>query len=175
MIVIGIIGPSGCGKSAAVHELVARGIVDVTPTYTERPRRRDEEELEHKFVSSKEFDAYVAQGMFLEVVRPFGLPFRYGLPQIIPHKAQSVHVVMVRAPFVSLLKKHYPDCLIFQIERSRELAEAELTRRQDESIGTRLNGFDEEIALGRKLADKVFVNDGTLTALVDKIEAALTT
>lgn len=173
MKIIGIIGPSGCGKSTLVHELVDRGSVTLTPTYTDRPARPGERAIEHVFVSVHELNNLIEQNMFLEVVTPFSLPYRYGLPRIIPRSSDSINLVMIRANFVGLLKKHYPESRIFQIERPKQLAVAELLKRNDDYHGTRLEQFDEEISQGRKLADKVFLNDGSVSKLVKQIENSI--
>src|SRR5436305_590449 len=82
--VVVFIGPSGSGKSTVVRELASRGLVTVHPTWTTRPRRADEQQgsLEHRFVSDGEFDELCRRGCFIETVRLFGLPYRYGLPPL---------------------------------------------------------------------------------------------
>src|SRR3954469_14447295 len=98
---LAFIGPSGCGKTSLLKELLRRKLVMITPTWTDRPPRPGEAVVEHQFVTAQEFTSKVETGLFLEVVQPFGLPFRYGMPQL-PPESDRVSVVMVRAPFVEL-------------------------------------------------------------------------
>ena len=79
------IGPSGTGKSSVVRGLADRGVVTVHPTWTTRPRRRDElaGSVEHHFVSEAEFLRRRDDGFFLHSVQMFGMPYWYGLPTIV--------------------------------------------------------------------------------------------
>jgi guanylate kinase len=172
MKIIGIIGPCGCGKSALVHELKARGVVSVTPTFTDRPKRPDEQSIEHAFVSPHKFDELIGQGKFLEVVKPFGLDYRYGLPE--PKPVYGTHpLVMTRAVFIGLFREHFPDNVIYQIETSKSEAELRLRSRGDKELGTRLSNFDNELQQGRQLSDRIFVNDHTIGMLASMVEAAI--
>src|SRR5437016_504890 len=64
------IGPSGAGKSSVVRGLADRGVIAVHPTWTTRPRRRDEREgsIEHHFVTESEFLRRRDDGFFLHSV-----------------------------------------------------------------------------------------------------------
>jgi len=157
---LAFIGPSGCGKSSVLGRLIARGLVNVTPTWTDRPQRPGEEELEHRFVTAKEFSAQAAAGAFAEVVQPFDLPYRYGMP-FLEHVPGQVSVVMIRAPFVTLFRKYYPHALVYQLEASYEFASRAVLARSPGGHGTRLSNFDTEIQAGRAAADRTFHNDGT--------------
>src|SRR5262245_1110257 len=104
--VVAIIGGSGSGKSSVVRELHRRGLVNVHPTWTTRPRRGDETggSLEHRFVTDKGFDRLEADGCFCDTVAMFGLPYRYGLPARRRRVPGRVDVVMVRAQLVDRLR-----------------------------------------------------------------------
>ncbi|HEX3082753.1 MAG TPA: hypothetical protein VHQ86_05915 [Candidatus Saccharimonadia bacterium] len=170
---LAFIGPSGCGKSALLAELARRGLIQVTPTWTDRPRRSGESELEHRFVDVATFDKLAAAGTFAEVVQPFGLPHRYGMAPLEAETGLLV-VVMVRAPFVARLREYYPGTVVYQLEASPEFARASVEARGDTEVGTRLSGFEAEIAQGRALADRVFTNSGQdLNSLADEVMRAL--
>ena len=159
LLPICIIGPSGCGKSTIVADLVRRELALIVPSWTDRPRRPGEEPLEHVFVSSIEFDRAEADNMFLGVVKPFDLPYRYGLPKLQIELGVPT-IVMLRAPFVSTFRSFYPNAPVYQIEASFRFAEKAVWARNDSDEGSRLSGFEKELALGRTVADRILVNDG---------------
>jgi guanylate kinase len=170
---LAFIGPSGCGKSSLLRELIDRGLVSVSPTWTDRPRRAGEETLEHEFVSATEFDQLVAAGHFAEVVQPFNLPYRYGLPLITT--ADTSTIVMIRAPFVKLFRHYYPAAQVYQLEASYDFAARAVADRNEADAGTRLSGFEQEVAAGRQLADRIFYNQAQpLAELADEVIAAMT-
>lgn len=170
---LGIIGPSGCGKSAIVRNLASRNIVTITPSWTDRPKRDYEEEVEHVFVSSEELTKAEEENRFIEVVKPFNLPYRYGMPRPI-EDLKNIALMMIRAQFVPLMLKHYPNSLVYQIEASYDFAKQNVLDRNDSDIGTRLEDFNKEIARGRKYAQRVFVNKfGLLEKITQDIEYCL--
>lgn len=175
--VLVLIGPSGSGKSTVARELHRRGVVAVTPSWTTRPRRRDELDgtIEHRFVSEDEFDVLDRDGFFLEVVQPFGLPYRYGLPEVQPAEAGRVPAVLVRAPLMSLVVKHFPERVVYQIEDTYDRARARILaqERSASQLGTRLDDYEGERRLGRQAADRVFVNSTSVTDLVTSVELAI--
>ena len=173
--VLSFIGPSGAGKSALVRELDKGGAIALNPSWTDRPRRMDELDgsAEHTFVTGEEFSELERSGFFLEVVQPFGLPYRYGLPRLI--RSERVPAIIVRAPMLKLVDKHFPRHRVYQVEcRLNSARKRLLDRGEKESrLGTRLEGFDAEAELGRNLADRVFYNEGTLEELVLQVTAAI--
>lgn len=175
--VLAIIGPSGSGKSSVVKVLADKGIVDITPTWTTRLPRPDENNYcpEHKFVSEEDFDKMDKSGGFLGVVRMFGLSFRYGLPRIMIPPSGKVPLVMLRAGLISLFAKHYSNFKIYQIEDSLKRVEERvyLRKKLGENLGSRLAGYEEEIVLGRRLAHRIFNNSSTIDKLVKQIEIAV--
>jgi len=176
--VLVVIGPSASGKSSLVRALHQRGLVRVHPTWTTRPRRSDETagSPEHRFVSDEAFDDLVASGFFLDTVTLFGLPHRYGLPRVAVSAEGPLDMVMLRAPLVARFARFVPDHLVYQIESDLEEARGRLLERG--CIGAELAGRlvdnGREVACGRRIADRVFVNDGDLDGLVDDVVAALT-
>lgn len=154
-----IIGPSGVGKSHIVSELVKKSTkFKVIPTWTDRPRRKDEIELEHRFVTTRQFDDLEKLASFLEVVRPFSLPFRYGFKKDqYAYLPDSVPLVLIRSSFVPLAKKHFKKMHIYQIEAPFSQVKSEVLNR-NVSNGTRLMQFDLEIIEGRHIADRIYQN-----------------
>jgi guanylate kinase len=165
-----VIGPSGCGKSSAVRRLCELGAVRVHPTWTTRPRRPDEAHgsLEHRFVDDATFDALAEHGAFLDTVSLFGLPHRYGLPPIRRSADGRVDVVMLRAPLVERFDRVVgPPRVVVQIEDDADRAAARLRARESsaEELRRRLADNERELVLGRRVADHVLVNDGTIAGL----------
>lgn len=177
MKVLAFIGPSGSGKSTVVRELDHRSVIAVTPSWTTRPRRDDEGDgvVEHRFVSDEEFDALERDGFFLEVVRMFGLPYRYGLPAITRPPPGVIPVVMVRASLLALVGAHYPHHVVYQIEASPALASSRLLQRSrtNRDIGARLDEASEERALGRRLAHRIFDGNRSVAQIVDAVQSAI--
>ncbi len=174
---LAFLGPSASGKSSVVRELERRGAITVTPSWTTRPRRADEAEgaIEHRFVDDTEFDELEATGYFLEVVILFGLPFRYGLPVVEPAPGGPVPAIMVRAPLMNLVERHFPDHVAYQIESPRELARQRLMAREidNSAVEARLRGHDDELLLGRTAADRVFLNTSSIDDLASAVEGAI--
>lgn len=172
--VLVFIGPSGAGKSSVVRELVARGVIEFHPSWTDRAPRTEELATggSHRFVSPGEFSHLQEEGYFLEVVQPFGLPFRYGLPPL--ESSGGIPTIMVRAAMLGLVARHYPAHTVYQIECSVELARFRLSHRQDgSSLGSRLEDFEKEVQLGRTLADRTFRNDSEFQSTVGEVLEAL--
>ncbi len=172
MRVLGIIGPSGCGKTTILKQLHGEGSVYVNPTYTERPKRKNEEELEHKFVSSEEFDRLEKSGFFIIVIKAFNLKYRYGVPKLEEEKGK-VSLVMLRAQLAPLLIKNYPDNVIYQIETPFFIAHQWMKKRGDKKIGSRMDDFNKEIEQGRKYAGRVFINKEDSAQCATEIKKAL--
>jgi guanylate kinase len=174
MKLLAFIGPSGAGKSTIVRELHRRGVVVVTPSWTTRPSRSGEDEIEHRFVSEKEFAELQRDGFFLEVVQMFGLPYRYGLPPVEQPVDGRIPAVMVRASLLPLLGVHYPDHVVYQIEAAADTARARMRARgEDAEADARLAGFEQELDLGRGLADRVFDSGTPINEIVDVIARAV--
>ena len=172
MKILVIIGPSGSGKSVAMRELQARGRIRVTPSWTTRPRRKDESEetVEHHFVQDPEFDRRLEDGFFIETISLFG--YRYGMPRIEQPPAGVIPTIMMRAPRLNLVEKHYPDHVVYQIEGPIDDARQRAIANGIAPDDIRVTGWGEERAMGAQLADRVI--DSTDRAnLVETIERAL--
>ena len=171
-----IIGPSGAGKTTVIKRLFDDGLIVLTPSWTTRPPRPGEAELgiEHYFTSEEEFDEKLAHNFFLETVSMFGLPYRYGLPKVKSAKLPKVSLVMLRASLINLFDKHYSNYIIYQIEDNLSNVEKRLFDRKEkgEALGTRLDDYHKEVELGRKLANRVFVNT-SIDNLYEKIKKAI--
>lgn len=157
------IGPSGCGKSTIVQQLIlAHDIFVPTLSYTDRPARKDEPEADHKFVTAGQFDELHAQNYFLEIVQPFDLPYRYGLPAV-RLEEHKISVIMLREAFLPLLKKYYPEHIVYQIEADYTFAHEALARRDEVAVGSRLSQFESELEKGRDLARRLYINSFEIT------------
>jgi guanylate kinase len=171
------IGPSGTGKSSIVRELDARAVVRVHPTWTSRPRRREEADaaIEHHFVSEREFLARRSAGGFLHSVQMFGLPHWYGLPPIEWSEDGRVDCVMLRAPLVDALRAVYRELRVYQVEAPRSLVAARLDARDcgGRERRARLRDNTRELEAGAQIADRRFCNNQPLPAVVDDIQRAV--
>ena len=172
-----VIGPSGSGKSSVVRALADRGVIRVHPTWTTRPPRPDELDgsPEHVFVTEDRFDELVEEGFFLDTVAMFGLPYRYGLPTVRPSDDGRVDTIMLRAALVDRLKPFVASFVVYQIEDTTDRVRERLIARgcPADELAARLRDNEVEVALGRRIADRVFVNDGPLLELVDAIADTL--
>lgn len=171
------IGPSASGKSSVARALHRGGVIAVTPSWTTRPRRRDEARgsIEHRFVTEHEFDRLEGAGFFLATVEMFGLPYRYGLPAVEAAADGAVPAIMVRARLLPLVAHHFPDRVVYQVEDSADRAAERLAARglTGGELGTRLAGHDQERDEGRDHACRVFFNGGSLESLVDEVAGAV--
>ncbi len=172
-----IIGPSAVGKTSVVKELQDREKVIVTPSWTTRPARKDETKrtIEHKFVTQDVFNIKKAKGYFLESVQLFKLPYWYGLPKILNPINKIIPVIMLRINLLTLLDKHYPNYIVYQIEDDFSKIKDRLNNRKKygQEIGTRIDDYQYEINEGRKVAKRVFKNTTTVNKLADEIDKAL--
>lgn len=175
-----IIGPSGSGKSTLVRALVDAGVLRVHPTWTTRPRRRDEADgsPEHRFVDDHTFDGLAAAGAFLDTVALFGLAYRYGLPPIERSGDGAVDAVMLRASLVGRFSEVITDpAIVFQIEDEPARMARRLRERSssDADLRCRIEDNQCEIVAGRAIAHRVFVNGGTVDDLAHSVTEALCT
>lgn len=157
-----------------MHRLADIGLVRVEASWTDRLQRVGEENIEHVFVSSKEFEKRKAKDFFLEVVQPFGLEYGYGVPRL-KFEKQKVTLVMLRYQFLDLAVKHYPGFVTYHIEAPYDMVKKELLKRSDNQLGSRLKDYEEECEQGRLLADRTFVNSSTLEALFGDVVSAINT
>lgn len=175
--VVAVIGPSAVGKSTVVRALQGAGLVRVHPTWTTRPRRRGElpPDVEHRFVTDAVFDAWERAGYFAAVASLPGLPHRYGLPVLTPSRHGAVDVVVARAAAVPMLARLVPALVVYQIDDDRDRVAARLAARglSRAEVAARLDSFESERRAGRRIADRVLVNDGQPADLADELAGAL--
>jgi guanylate kinase len=177
--VLVIVGPSGAGKSTLAAVLHRLGVIRVHPTWTTRPPRPDEAagSIGHRFVTDPVFDRLDEQGFFVDVARPFGLGHRYGLPDVRQggRPTGPVDTVLARASYVPRLAPHVGGMVVYQVEAPCDAVADRLARRGTgpAEVGARLAHDGAELELGRRLAHRVFANDGTVAGLVAKAAAAL--
>ncbi len=175
MRVLVLIGPSGSGKSTLVHELRRRGTVELMASWTTRLPRTDEEtdSSDHRFVSDERFDELEEAGFFLEVAHMFGS--RYGLPAIVAPENGTTPAILVRAPLLELVDKHFPDHVTYQIESSFKVVEARLRSREipQPEVEDRLRSYAGEVDLGRRLCHRRFDTSLSLAQVVDALEDAI--
>lgn len=171
-------GPSAVGKSTIAEQLVKRGVVEITPTWTDRPKRPGEPELEHTFVSSERFDELVSQGFFAHPpLQLFDLPYRYAMPFITEPQPGRIPLLMARAEATPLLNAIYPNRIIYQIEAPRALVAERLAQREQsgDQLGSRLTNYENEMINGREHATRVFINDRSIDDIVSEIIEAVDT
>lgn len=171
--VLVIIGPSGTGKSSVLRTLRDQGLVEVTPTWTTRPRRsiEDDNSLDHIFITKEEFSRREQDGFFLGTATLFGLPYRYGVPRLRKPEAGRVPVLMLRADAIGPLPELYPNHQIYQIEDDVARVEERLRKREQagEDLGRRLDDYAKEVAKGARLAGRRFENRTTVEALAEEV------
>ncbi|MBX9399930.1 hypothetical protein K4L06_01295 [Lysobacter sp. BMK333-48F3] len=158
-----VIGPSGVGKSTLFGPLRREGLVQLVPTWTTRKPRHYEDpaNADHVFVDDEEFSARERDGFFLETAQLFGLQARYGLPrQALQSDGGRIRVLMMRAMLVQRLSRYFPTHVVYQVEAPRARVEAHLRTRleRDGDIGSRLAGFEDELQMGRPLAQRIVDN-----------------
>ncbi len=179
-----LVGPSGAGKSALAAALTRLGVVTVHPTWTTRPPRPDEAAagcVEHRFVCDRRFDRMAAAGCFAEVVRPFDGAHRYGVPPVPrrpaapPGAVDTIDLLLLRACYLDRARARLGPALVYQIEAPPPVLAARLAARGTGAAETLARlAFDvEDTAIGRRLADRILDNQGTLGSLVGRTLAAL--
>ncbi len=161
-----IIGPSGAGKSTILNRIMEQtDKVKIHPTYTTRPKRKNEisNYNEHIFISENKFDELEKTNEFIEVIKLFGLPYRYGLKKL-KLDENKVNIVMLRQSVLGLMKRHYPKSTIYQIEADYELIKDRLNERINEGddIGSRLIIYQDEVNKGRKFASRIIKNNSLI-------------
>ena len=75
---------------------------------------------------------------------------------------------------IDLFKKHYNNFIIYQIEDLPEKIKKRLSKRDStgETLGTRIK-IENEVKQGRKIADRIFVNNKELETTVNDIKNAI--
>lgn len=157
-----ISGPGGAGKGTLVDRLLALDPrLWLSRSWTTRPRRPGEPEAAYTFVDRETFEARVRNGGFLEYTEFAGTGHFYGTPSLEPPEGRDV-VLEIELDGAQQVKGRCPDAtLIVVVPPTPADQEARLRARGDdeEHIQRRLAVGAEEERLGRRIADRVVVND----------------
>lgn len=163
-----LIGPSGAGKSTVAEQLVLQAPVEVVPTITTRPVRTDEDTFTHTFVDQPTFDRMRAGQEFIGVTHAFG--YDYGLPKLPTTNKQLL--LLLRAPFIPLFRKVYANTFVIQLEAPLPVLLERLALRGDH-IRADSADLQNEITLGRQVADLIISTDQPLETYIDTIKSHL--
>ncbi|HEX2023091.1 MAG TPA: hypothetical protein VHF00_00160 [Acidimicrobiales bacterium] len=172
-LVFVIVGPSGVGKGSIAGALPGRvpGLW-LSRSWTTRPRRAGEPEDAYNFVDDDTFEAHARAGGFLESAAVFG--HRYGTP--VPDAPPGHDVLLeIDVQGATQVRERRPDAVvILVVAPSRHAQEERLRKRGDDeaTIARRLAEAEREEEMGRRLADRVVVNDD-LGRATDEVAAIL--
>lgn len=168
-----ISAPSGAGKTSLVRELLARepGLT-LSVSHTTRPMRPGEEQGRHyHFVSVEQFQAMIAQGIFLEYARVFDN--FYGTSKTaVTEQLRSGHDVILEIDWQGArqMRRLFPDAaMIFILPPSREVLEQRLRARgqdSDDVIARRMQEARADISHYPEY-DFLLVNDDFRQAVAD--------
>ena len=166
-----LIGASGTGKSSTAAELQALGIVEVKPTAATRERRPVETAVppcDHIFLSKAEFNEWDEQGWFIATELIYGST--YGVPWFGEVPEGRVPLMVMKPVFVRPVLAHYPYMRTYQIEASEATVRSRMHARgqSDTDIAERLRQHAVETAVGRRLADCIFKNEGPLARTTEQ-------
>ncbi|HQU26239.1 MAG TPA: guanylate kinase [Acidimicrobiales bacterium] len=159
-LVVVLIGPGGVGKGTLARRLVERdGHLWLSRSWTTRPPRPHESDADYAFVGREEFARAIDEGRFLEWAEFHGQ--LYGTPRPTPPAGSDV-LLEIDVQGAEQVRRVIPDALVVLVSAPTEDAlEARLRGRGDEEahVRARLQSAPEELARGRRLADRVVVND----------------
>lgn len=171
-----LIGPSGAGKSSVARELHRRGVIEIWPTWTTRPRRADELDacLEHRFVSERDFDRLIAAGFFAASGTQPGLPYRYGLPEPTRWARHGLPTVILRAAHVADVAAGRTS-LVYQIAVTPDRLANRLGVRGTEprELRARLAAADHELVDGARISTRQFSANRAVPGCADAVASAL--
>jgi guanylate kinase len=164
-IVYIVSAPSGSGKSTLVNKLfkMVRGL-DFSISYTTRPPRGSEQNgIEYFFVSSKEFEAMIAAGEFLEHANVFGNYYGTAHRFLREAEARGTDLLLdIDVQGASQVKQRIPEAVsIFILPPDRQKLEWRLRNRgldSDPVIRRRLDTARREIENYSKY-DYILVNN----------------
>lgn len=153
-------GPGGVGKDTVVRRVLERDpTLELSRSWTTRPPRPGETEADYHFVSAEQFSDNIQRGGFFEWAEYLG--HMYGTP--IPEVAQGADVVLViEVQGAAQVLAKAADAVMILIEPpSMDALAARMRARGDseERIAARLGAADQELSIGRGLAQHVVVND----------------
>ena len=156
-----ISGPGGVGKGTVVNRLLERiPDLQLSRSWTTRPRRPREAEDAYVFVERPAFLDHIERGGFVEWNELPSNGHLYGTPVLADRDGDLLLEIELNG--AEQIKSRYPNAvLIFVVPPSREELEARLRGRGDdeESVRGRLDLGLQEMDIGPRLADHVVVND----------------
>jgi len=151
-LVIVLHGPSGVGKDSVIEALRARtGIHRATSTTDRAPRPGERDGVDYHFVSTREFEAMIARGEFLEYARVYGDWKGLEKTEVLEQLADGRDVI-IRTDVQGA--RRWREILegviyVFLMAEDRETLRARLITRgseDGESIARRLAELEEELA-----------------------------
>jgi guanylate kinase len=144
-----IAAPSGAGKTSLVNALLAREpALRHSVSHTTRPMRPNEQHgREYFFITTEEFRALVARGMFLEHAQVFDNYYGTSRQQLEDKLAAGCDVILeIDWQGARQVRAAMPDCItIFILPPSRAALETRLRNRRT----------DSEAVIARRLRDAV--------------------
>ena len=172
-----VTAPSGAGKDSVIGVLRDRGVdmAFAITALTRAPRAGERDGVDHFFLSTREFEARLADGWFLETANVFGR--RYGTPihQVRePLLAGSDVMVRLDVQGARELKRRYPGAIAIYIEPpSPEEAVRRMRARATESpqeIERRIAAMhDYELAFAMEADFRVVNATGNLHSAADQV------
>ena len=168
-----IAAPSGAGKTSLVKALLeSTGGIEVSVSYTTRPRRPGEQDgINYHFVDLQTFRRMIANDEFLEHAEVFGNRYGTARANILERLQQGVDVILeIDWQGARQVRQRLPEAVgIFIVPPSREILEQRLrSRGQDsqETIERRMQDAVNEISHYNEF-DYLVVNDEFEIALAE--------
>jgi guanylate kinase len=166
-----ISAPSGAGKTSLVHGLTQSLTgVEISVSYTTRPRRRSEQEgINYHFVDQATFDRMHARAAFLEHATVFGYSYGTSRSAVLERLNEGIDVILeIDWQGALQVRRALPRSVsIFILPPSRRALEERLQRRDQDSpdvIAGRLREAVNEMAHYAEF-DYLVVNDNFEAAL----------
>ena len=166
-----VAAPSGAGKTSLVAALLKEECNIVhSISYTTRPKRPQEQQgINYNFVSIHEFNAMLAQDLFLESAEVFGHYYGTSRESISMQLEQGLDIILeIDWQGAAQIKQLFPESIsIFILPPSKEILQHRLhTRKQDDLhvIAHRLAEASGEIKHYNEF-DYLIINDDFDTAV----------
>lgn len=171
-------GPSGVGKDTLIARLLERvsGVVKCLTATTRAPREGERDGVDYLFLSPQQFEAWIAQGRFLEYARYNEAYYGTPLHLVEAARAQGLDVILkIEVQGGLQVRQRVPEAiLIFVQPPSLEVLRQRLTARgtdSSEQIANRLRIAEVEMRAIPQY-DYLVTND-TIEEAVDILRAIL--